>query len=87
MLDIQNILINYLNKLEPSINQCKYADEKVPIKIETNFRLPISYLEKSKLFTLSDTVANDLELSTSLTGTSTMYDFIFQPQHSWIYSG
>lgn len=52
------------------------------------FKLPISYLDPKDTFTLYDTVANDLELSTSTsaitnTDTKCMYDYLFQPKHAF----
>lgn len=52
------------------------------------FKLPISYLDPKDTFILYDTVANDLELTTSAsavtnTDTKCMYDYLFQPKHSF----
>ena len=82
MLEIQNFIFSqfYPNNKEPI---SEYKDEKPPIKIDTNFKLPISYLDPSELYTLSDTVANDLELATSVNGSATMYEYLFQPQHKF----
>jgi len=46
-------------------------------KIDTNFILPISYLDKTDVHAITKTVAADLELSTD-TG---MYDILFRPKH------
>ena len=82
MLEIQNFIFSqfYPNNKEPI---SEYKDEKPPIKIDTNFKLPISYLDPSELYTLSDTVANDLELATSVNGSATMYEYLFQPKHQF----
>jgi hypothetical protein len=81
MIEIQN-LVNTFFPSENSSNS-EYNDEKPQIKIDTNFKLPLSYLESSELYTLSDVVANDLELAQSINGSKTMYDYLFQPQHSF----
>jgi hypothetical protein len=79
--ELGDLNVKRCNNNQETINE--YNDEKPKIKIDTNFKLPISYLEKSKLFTLSDIVANDLELANSITGTNTMYDYLFQPKHQF----
>jgi len=53
------------------------------VKIDTNFKLPICYLEQSELFCLSDIVSNDLELDKSLTDSKSMYDYLFLPKHQF----
>lgn len=45
------------------------------------FKLPISYLAKDDLYTLHETVANDLELTTTTENTKCMYEFLFRPTH------
>jgi hypothetical protein len=65
--------------------------------IHTNFRLPINYLDKSDVFTLSNIVADDLELTKniktgvssktnndeSLTSSNSMYDYLFCPKNQF----
>jgi hypothetical protein len=46
------------------------------------FKLPITYLESSELFKLSDTVSSDLELIESK-DTPSMYEYLFKPQHEF----
>jgi len=47
--------------------------------IDTTFKLPISYVDPSYVFPLSDTISNDLELvNANETG---MYNYLFQPKH------
>jgi hypothetical protein len=59
----------------------EYKVEKTQIKIDTNFKLPIAYLEDSEIFPLSEIVATDLELTTSTS--KPMYDYLFQPSHKF----
>ena len=48
------------------------------------FKLPISYLEKSEIYMLTDTVSSDLELTTTTTeNTKCMYEYLFQPKHDF----
>jgi len=55
--------------------------------IHTNFRLPLNYLDKTELFTLSNIVADDLELTknndVSLGTTKPMYDYLFYPSNQF----
>ena len=48
------------------------------------FQLPIEYVNKTELHTLSPVVANDLELVTSNSPDGkSMYDYLFQPKHDF----
>lgn len=54
--------------------------------IHTNFRLPLNYLEKNEIFTLSNIVADDLELSKNITNVETskpMYEYLFNPTNQF----
>jgi len=55
--------------------------------IHTNFRLPLNYLDKTELFTLSNIVADDLELTknnvVSIGSTKPMYDYLFCPSNQF----
>jgi hypothetical protein len=79
MIEIQNVLNIFFPIKTETVPE--YKDEKPPIKINTNFKLPLAYLESSDLYTLSDVVANDLELAATSNGSVTMYEHLFQPQH------
>jgi len=79
MIEIQNIANLFFPTKPEAVPE--YKDEKPPIKIDTNFKLPLSYLEPSELYTLSDVVSNDLELASSINGSTTMYEYLFQPEH------
>ena len=49
-----------------------------------SFKLPISYLDKSKLHSLSDVVSSDLELIPSTNSSQpdkSMYSYLFKPSH------
>lgn len=85
LAEMQNFLINKFNNINSNENTNsdtdEYKVEKSLINIDTNFKLPISYLESSELFTLSDIVSNDLELVKSINGSNSMYDYLFQPKH------
>ena len=83
MLDIQNFITKQFYPSNDVPPKPEYKDKKPKVKIDTNFKLPISYLEDSELFTLSETVANDLELSTSAPDSKSIYEYLFQPQHSF----
>jgi hypothetical protein len=80
MLEIQNFLFNTKSTVT---SETEYKVEKPPIKIETNFKLPISYLEPSECFVLSDVVSNDLELTQTATNSKSMYEHLFQPKHQF----
>jgi len=53
--------------------------------IHTNFKLPISYLDASCLFSLSDIVCDDLELATNNENrqSPSMYEYLFNPKHQF----
>ncbi len=55
------------------------------IPIDTNFRLPIAYLNEDELFQLNPVVANDLELTPSHSDSigPCMYEYLFQPTHEF----
>jgi len=62
---------------EPNPNEALLSKE-----IHTNFHLPITYLNRSTIFSLSDIVCDDLELAENKTGISnSMYEYLFKPTH------
>jgi len=81
MIEIQNVLNIFFPIKTETVPE--YKDEKPPLKINTNFKLPLAYLESSELYTLSDIVANDLELAAPINGSTTMYEHMFQPEHQF----
>uniref|UniRef100_A0A6C0AU05 DNA mismatch repair proteins mutS family domain-containing protein n=1 Tax=viral metagenome TaxID=1070528 RepID=A0A6C0AU05_9ZZZZ len=48
----------------------------------SRFKLPISYLDSSELYKISETVKSDLEL-VPVVDTSCMYDYLFLPKHEF----
>lgn len=67
------------NTLPPTITTQKI------IPIETNFKLPITYLEQQTIFNLNPIVTNDLEIVKLHPDSTTpcMYEYLFQPKHSF----
>ena len=60
-------------------------DDVLLFDIDTTFQLPIQYLDKDNLFSLSDTISYDLELKipSNYEYTHTMYDYLFNPSHTF----
>jgi hypothetical protein len=57
------------------------VDKYTIVKKEVEqFKLPITYLDPSHVYSLSPTVSNDLELIVSK-DTPSMYEYLFQPKH------
>jgi len=83
MLEIQNYLYKQLFPIDDTLCEKDNNITKPPIKIYSNFKLPISYLDSSELYKLSDVVANDLELATSITTSKSMYTYLFKPSHKF----
>jgi hypothetical protein len=94
MLEFETIAKSIFCPHKPDTNKeldavPQYMDEKPMTKIDTNFRLPISYLDPSTLFPLSTIVANDLELVPTLVtvpvqaSSQSIYEILFQPSHSF----
>lgn len=86
-------------KVAGSVETCPTEPKKDPIIeskivqsnkeiIHTNFRLPITYLDTSCVFPLSDIVCDDLQLcptETTVQGDSSksMYEYLFKPKHQF----
>jgi len=63
--------------------------EKKPISNEpiySTFKLPITYLDKQYLHTLSDIVNTDLELHNQENAENSMYKYILKPKHQFAYN-
>ena len=63
--------------------------EKKPIStdpIYSTFKLPITYLDKQYLHTLSDIVNTDLELHNKENVENSMYKYILKPKHKFAYN-
>ena len=69
----QSMSVNFIHTSKPNIvdvSACNDTDNNIPVKKSTSFqmnevqkfKLPISYLDDSNLFPVSDVVCNDLEL-------------------------
>jgi len=83
-------LFNLNNRPNIPIPSVDKSDKNIPVytpfqreQIES-FKLPISYLDKSKLHSLSDVVSSDLELIPSTNSSlpdKSMYSYLFKPSH------
>jgi len=56
--------------------------EKMPI-FDTVFKLPITYLDETKIHNLAPSVSSDLELVVSQSESNPMYHILFQPTHQF----
>jgi len=56
---------------------------KLPQKLHESFKLPIHYLEKSRIHELPSIVSSDLELVNSQSDTKSMYNILFKPSHAF----
>jgi hypothetical protein len=54
-----------------------------PAKLHESFKLPIEYLEKSRIHELPSAVSSDLELTVSQSDTRSMYNILFKPSHKF----
>jgi len=82
--------LNVSTSIDISDNHIELPDTKfhyTPFHKEViqSFKLPISYLDGSTLFSISDIVSDDLELTStnndSLTEGNCMYNYLFSPSH------
>ena len=74
-----NDFFNINTKTEDSI-----SEEEIEITINSNFQLPIEYLEKNKLHSIPNEVSTDLELAIPIEeGSKTMYDILLDPDDSF----
>ena len=80
---MNSIFVALESKLDEFRNiKCDINEENtasVPVSIDTNFKLPIAYVDQGYVFSLSDTICNDLELVNS--NETGMYNYLFQPKH------
>ena len=67
------------NSAEKSTDSPK---EQSPI-FHNVFKLPITYLDESKIHTLAPSVSSDLELVVSQSASNPMYHILFQPTHQF----
>ena len=78
---------------DADVSACISTDNSIPIKQPTSFqvneiqqfKLPISYLDNSKLFPVSDVVCNDLELvqNNSSPSGKCIYDYLLKPSNDF----
>jgi len=70
---------------DPKPPNTENNDNVLLFDIETTFKLPIQYLDKTMVFNLNDDISYDLELklheNTELT--TTMYEHLFKPNHTF----
>ena len=79
-----SFITNYINNTD-SNDTPEPEPEVLLFDIDTTFKLPIQYLDKDNLFSLSDTISYDLELKipSNYESTHTMYDYLFNPSHTF----
>jgi hypothetical protein len=63
-------------------NETKTPKEQNPI-FHNVFKLPITYLDESKIHSLAPSVSSDLELVVSQSESNPMYHILFQPNHQF----
>jgi hypothetical protein len=84
---LASLLVKFgLTKENPVNNQDISSNEQIKKPIYDSFRLPITYVESSKIHPMSTVLVSDLEL-VQLTNpnpnSKPIYDVLFQPSHSW----
>uniref|UniRef100_A0A6C0IBW7 DNA mismatch repair proteins mutS family domain-containing protein n=1 Tax=viral metagenome TaxID=1070528 RepID=A0A6C0IBW7_9ZZZZ len=84
---LASLLVKFgLTKENPVNNQDISSNEQIKKPIYDSFRLPITYVESSKIHPMSPVLVSDLEL-VQLTNpnpnSKPIYDVLFQPSHSW----
>jgi len=87
---MQSIILQFKKQFSLEDDSSTNSDEK---SIETPkeqtpifhnvFKLPITYLEESKIHTLAPSVSSDLELVVSQSESNPMYHILFQPTHQF----
>lgn len=81
---INNIQSQFKNLFNAPSSESSPSTEEVEINVESNFKLPIEYLDKRDIKTLSPIVSNDLELMTSIEQDSkTMYEHLLSPDDTF----
>ena len=81
---INNIQSQFDNLFNKQSTQPPSTTEEIEINVESNFKLPIEYLDKNDIKTLSPIVSNDLELMTSIEQDSkTMYEHLLSPEDTF----
>ena len=86
---LASLLVKFgLTKENPVNNQDISSNEQIKKPIYDSFRLPITYVESSKIHPMSPVLVSDLELvqltnPNPNTNSKPIYDVLFQPSHSW----
>jgi hypothetical protein len=75
--------VDPLSSVDSNIDPSPVNENKTAKVFHEPFQLPIHYLDKNEVHPLSTIVANDLELSNSLTTNRSMYEVLFQPKHQF----
>ena len=89
MIIIENFKKQFLNFFELNTttqdNEHENENEEdLEIHVESNFQLPIEYLENDKIHSLSEEVSNDLELAFPIEKESkSMYEILLDPEDSF----
>jgi MutS domain V len=81
MLNLITVISEQLNPKIVEGQGPDYPESMKNMNLAHNFRLPITYLEESKIHTLSKTVSDDLELTVSTN--KPIYEYLFQPKHKF----
>jgi hypothetical protein len=69
-----------------SVLETKLFDHSVPSKqkpYQSDFKLPILYLDNKDIHSLSEIVSSDLELSSQNENNKTMYNYLLNPTHTF----
>ena len=84
-MNFLSFIPNFTNKTDEPTNTAIIEPDVLLFDIDTTFKLPIQYLDKDCLFSLSDTISYDLELKipSNYESTQTMYDYLFNPSHTF----
>ena len=86
MIIIEKFKNQILDFFDLNIKTENNGDEKedLEIHVESNFQLPIEYLENDKIHSLSEEVSNDLELVFPIEKESkSMYEILLDPEDSF----
>ena len=75
----------FMNQFKQSTNNEDSVVIDLSFNIDTNFKLPIQYLDNNKLFAIKDELLYDLELKipSNYNNDNTMYDHLFLPNNEF----
>ena len=89
---MQSILLQFqkhfsVEEDDSSTNSSEKSDNETPNEqfpiFHSVFKLPITYLDETKIHSLAPSVASDLELVVSQSESNPMYNILFQPKHQF----